>query len=70
MKIEVKTTDDDGNVQQYDISGCFIWNNSASPKKAGHYFVIYSDKTDGAEYYDGQSWQVGYDHPVAYWLLS
>ena len=70
MKIEITTTDDTGNVNTYNVSGCFIWNNSERPKKAGHYFVMYSDKTDGAEYFDGNNWKVEYDYPVTYWLLS
>ncbi len=70
MKIEIKITNDIGAVQRYNISGCFVPNNDESPKNVGYYFVIYSDHVHGAEYFNGNYWEVKYEHPVEYWLLS
>ena len=69
MKIEVKVTDEVGNIRQYPVSGCFVQSNDFRPEKEGHYFVIHTDHNHGAEYFDGTHWQVGYSHPVEYWLL-
>ena len=36
----------------------------------GAYNVIYSDGTEGAEYFDGNTWQIEYEHPVKYWKFN
>ena len=45
-----------------------IENNQQRPNNTGIYAVIYSDNTTGKEHFNGNHWEVHYNHPVAYWL--
>lgn len=45
-----------------------IENNKQQPASAGFYTVIYTDGTQGSEFWDGNQWKVMYKHPVKFWL--
>ena len=52
------------------VSGCFIVNNEKTPDVCEHYKVIYTDGTEGMEFFNGNMWLVKYKHPVKTWCLS
>jgi hypothetical protein len=51
------------------IRGCFIVNNEKTPIVCEHYYVIYTDGTEGIEFFNGNMWLVNYKHPVKLWWL-
>jgi hypothetical protein len=51
------------------VSGCFIVSNEKTPDVCEHYKVIYTDGTEGMEFFNGNLWLVKYKHPVKMWWL-
>ena len=51
------------------VSGCFIVSNEKTPDVCEHYKVIYTDGTEGMEFFNGNMWLVKYKHPVKMWWL-
>jgi hypothetical protein len=43
-------------------------NNKRRPILPAFYSVIYSDNTKGIEFFNGNHWEVKYNHPVAFWF--
>ena len=47
-----------------------VENNKQTPKTPAYYTVEYTDGTRGHEYFNGNFWEVEYNHPVKYWFKN
>jgi hypothetical protein len=70
MKNEAEMIDKpQGNGVLPCVSGCFIVSNEKTPDVCEHYKVIYTDGTEGMEFFNGNMWLVKYKHPIKMWWL-